>query len=585
MRRAALMGGSRARRRRALVLVLSAAGVLALASAAAAATWSPRAPSGAPPAPGFAQTSGAYDAVNDRLLFFSIDDGGALPRPTDTWVLAAATGLAPSWINLPTSGPTPLGRYAHSVVYAPTSNRIIVFGGCPANCGFALSDVWVLTNANGLGGPATWSALGAAGSFSSEGHAAVYDDANNRMIAFGGQQGFNVPWNTVRVLENADGTGGPPAWTTLAPTGSPPAARESVGAGYDPATNRMIVFGGATLTCCAFVAATYNDVWVLTHANGLGGTPDWIQLAPAGTPPPKRYWHSAVYDAATNRLIVFGGLDAQGGPASPYYDDVWVLTNANGLGGVPTWTQLATAGTPPTGRFGHVAAYNSTTGSMVVAMGRTDVPAFTLLNDVWVLQEDATAPAITLTTPADGASYLLGSTVLADYGCEDEAGGSGLASCVGTVADGAAIDTATVGAKAFTVSAEDEAGNAAAVTHTYTVAYDFSGFFAPVGNPPTLNVTNAGAAVPVKFGLDGDHGLDILEAGYPKSQVIACDSSVPLDVVEETVTAGSSSLSYGATLERYTYVWKTSKTWAGTCRQLVVKLTDGTSHHATFAFK
>jgi len=35
----------------------------------------------------------------------------------------------------------------------------------------------------------------------------------------------------------------------------------------------------------------------------------------------------------------------------------------------------------------------------------------------------------------------------------------------------------------------------------------------------------------------------------------------------------------------YVYVWKTDKSWARTCRQLVVKLDDGTSHRANFSFK
>lgn len=572
--------------RRVGAVALVAGIALSLPGPASAASWIPLSPGGTPPLPGYSQTSTAYDAANDRLLFFGIDDGGPLPRPNETWILAGATGVAPSWIDLGTAGPVPMGRYAHSVVYAPSSNRLVVFGGCPGNCGFALSDVWVLSEANGLGGTPAWTQLAPSGAFSSEGHSALYDDASNRMIVFGGQQGFNVPWNTVRVLTNADGTeASAPAWVTLAPSGAAPTPRETVGAGYDTATNRMIVFGGATLTCCAFVSATYNDVWVLTNANGLGGAPEWIQLAPLGTPPAKRYWHSAVYDAGTNRLIVFGGVDGQGGPASPYYNDVWVLANANGLGGTPEWTQVFPAGAPPLARFGAIAAYNAATSAMVVAMGRTDVPAYALFNDVWVLREDASAPTIALATPADGASYLLGSVVLADYDCADEAGGSGLASCVGTLADGAALDTATVGTGSFTVDAEDHAGNTASLTHHYSVVYDFAGFFAPVNGLPTLNRVHAGAAVPVKFSLGGDQGLDVLAAGFPASQTTPCDSAAPVDELEATATAGSSSLSYDAALDRYSYVWKTDKAWAGTCRQLVVRLADGTEHRASFSFR
>jgi hypothetical protein len=36
---------------------------------------------------------------------------------------------------------------------------------------------------------------------------------------------------------------------------------------------------------------------------------------------------------------------------------------------------------------------------------------------------------------------------------------------------------------------------------------------------------------------------------------------------------------------RYTYAWKTDRSWAGTCRQFIVLLMDGTYHRANFAFK
>jgi hypothetical protein len=56
-------------------------------------------------------------------------------------------------------------------------------------------------------------------------------------------------------------------------------------------------------------------------------------------------------------------------------------------------------------------------------------------------------------------------------------------------------------------------------------------------------------------------------------------------VVEGTVTAGGSSLSYDPLTDTYTYVWKTNKGWANTCRQLVIVLNDGTTHTADFQFK
>ena len=82
---------------------------------------------------------------------------------------------------------------------------------------------------------------------------------------------------------------------------------------------------------------------------------------------------------------------------------------------------------------------------------------------------DTTDPTITIASPADGASYPLGAAVTADFSCADEAGGSGLATCVGSVADGALLDTSTAGPHSFSVTATDHAGNTASQTHDYTV--------------------------------------------------------------------------------------------------------------------
>ena len=93
----------------------------------------------------------------------------------------------------------------------------------------------------------------------------------------------------------------------------------------------------------------------------------------------------------------------------------------------------------------------------------------------------------------------------------------------------------------------------------------------------------AGSAIPLKFSLGGYQGMGIMAAGYPKSAPMGCSSSE--DPLTETFTAGQSSLQYDATAGQYIYVWKSEKSWAGTCRQIQVKLIDGTTHTANFSFK
>ena len=74
-----------------------------------------------------------------------------------------------------------------------------------------------------------------------------------------------------------------------------------------------------------------------------------------------------------------------------------------------------------------------------------------------------------------------------------------------------------------------------------------------------LSVVKAGQAIPVKFSLHGNQGLTIFATGYPVSQPISCSTNAPLNGVQQTVTAGGSSLTYDPSAEQYTYVWKTDK--------------------------
>ena len=196
---------------------------------------------------------------------------------------------------------------------------------------------------------------------------------------------------------------------------------------------------------------------------------------------------------------------------------------------------------------------------------------------------DKTEPEINIVTPADGADYNLGEALAAGYACTD--GGSGPASCAGPVPDGGDVGTGAVGQKTFTVEARDAAGNVASKSHDYRVVYDFAGFFSPVDNPTVLNRAQAGSAIPVKFDLSGDRGLNIFAENSPRSRRIGCDSAAPVDAIEQTASAGESGLTYDADAARYVYVWKTRKAWGDTCRRLAVELDDGTVHRANFKLR
>jgi hypothetical protein len=80
---------------------------------------------------------------------------------------------------------------------------------------------------------------------------------------------------------------------------------------------------------------------------------------------------------------------------------------------------------------------------------------------------DAQAPVVRLRTPPEGQVYPKGKVVEARYTCADA--GTGLASCRGTVRDGARIDTSRLGSRPFSVTAVDNTGNRTTIERPYTV--------------------------------------------------------------------------------------------------------------------
>jgi len=214
------------------------------------------------------------------------------------------------------------------------------------------------------------------------------------------------------------------------------------------------------------------------------------------------------------------------------------------------------------------ASGNSSRAVQTITVTDSTPPTISCPSDITVylpLNSTATSTVVNYTAPT-GSDNCSGATTTQTAG----------------LASGASFP---VGTTTNTYRVTDAAGNFAECSFHVTVLYNFTGFFSPVNNLPTLNVVNAGRAIPVKFSLSGNKGLSIFVANSPQSGVIPCDASAPAADLTETLNAGNSSLNYDATADQYNYVWATSNSWAGTCRQLVVTLKDGTTHTANFKFK
>ena len=191
---------------------------------------------------------------------------------------------------------------------------------------------------------------------------------------------------------------------------------------------------------------------------------------------------------------------------------------------------------------------------------------------------DDTPPTVTIDSPLDGTVVVRGAELLADYACADEDGGSGLAWCDGDgdVADGAPLDTRTVGTHALTVEAADEAGNTASATAGYMVVAGLSG---KLGALPALTNVKAGSAVNVGIDLGVAAGRRVVAPGSPTSEPVSCDDpSQPLGPAE---SAGKANVGIDGHVE---LVWKSDRAWRGTCRRLELWLAPDGWNAADAAF-
>jgi sugar lactone lactonase YvrE len=214
----------------------------------------------------------------------------------------------------------------------------------------------------------------------------------------------------------------------------------------------------------------------------------------------------------------------------------------------------------------------------VDAAGNVEPPA------VLEIKIDMTPPAIGITQPEAGSVFLLNQTVHAEYACSD--GTSGVATCAGPVASGAALDTGAPGQHTFTVSATDAAGNSATKTHTYVVGYVFDGFRPPLRNLPTMNSGRAGRNYAVKWFLRDALGASIIDAAAISSIGVvptACGASTA-DVEASDDTFDLSTLKVDPATGEWHFNWKTSASQAG-CWRLELRLADGSVHAVGFELR
>jgi hypothetical protein len=148
---------------------------------------------------------------------------------------------------------------------------------------------------------------------------------------------------------------------------------------------------------------------------------------------------------------------------------------------------------------------------------------------------DISLPSVTLTTPANGATYTPGQSVSADYSCSDPGGVVALASCDGPVASGQEIDISTPGQYSFAITATDADGNTRTETATYAVA-----------GPPSASITTPAHNPIYTLGQFIRATYSCQESRYGPG-LESCVGTVPDGAPIDTATAGKHQLEVTAT--------------------------------------
>jgi hypothetical protein len=177
----------------------------------------------------------------------------------------------------------------------------------------------------------------------------------------------------------------------------------------------------------------------------------------------------------------------------------------------------------------------------------------------------------------------MGAAVTASYTCADTL--SGVASCVGPVPNGSNINTGSVGAKSFTVNAQDTLGNSGSATNKYSVAYVSGGIcnggpghaiLQPINTDGT-SVFQKGSTVPAKFRVCDGNGVSIGTAGVVSSfklvQTLSGTTSTSVNEVVDSTTPDT-AFRWDATDKLWIYNISTKSLTAGKTYIFNITLND-----------
>lgn len=459
--------------------------------------WRKESPATSPPP--LDSASMAYDpARGETVLFGGQAPGGTRQNATWVWKNGQWTQRSPA------TSPSP--RYGAHMVFHPRIGRIVLFGGSTAS-GYS-DETWTWDGSNWHLEDPEIKPPGRV-----DGGMAV-DQATGDVVLYGGFT-FGGDLSDTWIWDGEN-------WEQVLVTG--PSRRSSFGFDFDPNTGRSLLFGGV-----GDAPDRLDETW-----SWGGGS--WTNLSPTAKPSGRSHFPME-FNPGIGRMLMFGG----------FRDDA--RTNETWTWDGNTWRLEQPAASPDV-RIEPAMAFDPGNGEMVVYGG---INTEARLSDTWTYSLEVEPPKAQITSPANNNIIPIGTSVSTSFSCSEAAGGPGLQSCVdsnGANPPSGSLDTSSLGAKTYKVTATSQNGRTGEATINYTVTKATPGLWAnaisnfTVGGTATLAAQLSGGYQP---------GGSIRIRVYGPNDPI-CGGSSAFETVKAVSGAGTYSAAF-APATAGTYRW------------------------------
>ncbi|MBI5866116.1 MAG: immunoglobulin domain-containing protein [Planctomycetes bacterium] len=306
-----------------------------------------------------------YDSARRVVVLFGGVSGSTYYGDTWEW-----DGTA--WIERVVSGPSPCASPA--MAYDSDRGVTTLFGGRTSGSSYS-TETWEWDGA-------TWNRRAESGPQGGSGSVMIYDPIRRLSVFLSGTGGPTIPWEWDGVTWTSRNVPGPaiavaatydvPRETSLVCFGyfssasaennlwdwdgatwrhttGTPRPRYGGAITYEPARDRVLLFGGASYQ--AEHVTDFGDGWAWDG----GG---WLPVSATG--PPARNYHAMVYDSMRAVVVLYGGLQGASGGWG-YLGDTWEWDGS-------AWSARSVTSPPP--RAFCAAAFDSRRGVFVLFGGQ-----------------------------------------------------------------------------------------------------------------------------------------------------------------------------------------------------------------------